>query len=110
MATATARMRAKLGESLASIQELAVPSEPVTTTSLEAFQSYALGRREQGRGLSLDAIPFYRRATDLDPNFATAYNLLGVMYYNAGEYARCFEYRKEALFRHLFSLSVSLPC
>lgn len=96
VATATTRMRAKLGESLASIQKLAVPSEQVTTTSLEAFQAYALGRRQQDQGLSLGAIPFYRRATDLDPNFATAYNLLGVMYCNAGEYARCFEYRKKA--------------
>jgi eukaryotic-like serine/threonine-protein kinase len=96
IATATSRMRAKLGESLASIQKLAVPSEPVTTTSLEAFQAYALGRRQQSLGLSLAAIPFYRRATDLDPNFAMAYNLLGVMYCNAREYARCIEYRKKA--------------
>jgi serine/threonine protein kinase/tetratricopeptide (TPR) repeat protein len=96
VATATARMRAKLGESLASIQKLAGPSEQVTTMSLDAFQAYALGRRQQDLGLSLEAIPFYRRATDLDPNFATAYNLLGVMYCNAGEYALCFEYRKKA--------------
>jgi hypothetical protein len=54
---------------------------PYTTTSLEAFQAYALGRRQQNLGLR-GAIPFYRRATDLDPNFATAYNLLGVMYCN----------------------------
>lgn len=96
VATATTRMRAKLGESLASIQKLAVPSGQVTTTSLEAFQAYALGRRQQDLGLSLEALPFYRRATDLDPNFATAYNLLGIMYCNAGEYAPCFEYRKKA--------------
>ncbi len=96
VATATNRMRSKLGESLVSIQKLAVPSKQVTTASLEAFQAYALGRKQQEMGLSLEAIPFYRRATELDPNFATAYNSLGVMYCNAGEYAPCFEFRNKA--------------
>ncbi len=97
LAAATTRIRARLGESLASIQKLAVPSDDVTTTSLEAFQAYALGRKQQDLGLHLEALPFYRRATELDPNFASAYNLLGVMYCNAGESAVCFEYRKKAL-------------
>jgi len=88
VATAVTRMRAKLGESLASIQKLTAPSEQVTTTSLEAFQAYALGAAQSNLGLWLEAIPFYQRATELDPNFATAYRRLGIMYSNVGEARR----------------------
>jgi Flp pilus assembly protein TadD len=96
VSTAATRMRAKLGESLASIEKLAVPSEHVTTTSLEAFQAYALAR-EQGRsGLSLASIPFFQRATELDPNFAIAYVSMGIMYANVGERGRSAEYLKKA--------------
>jgi tetratricopeptide (TPR) repeat protein len=96
VATASTKMRAKLGESLASIEKLAVPSEEVTTTSLEAFQAYALGR-EQGRsGLWLASIPFFQRATELDPNFAAAYGSMGIMYANVGERGRGAEYEKKA--------------
>jgi eukaryotic-like serine/threonine-protein kinase len=95
VATAATRMRAKLGESLALIEKLAAPSQQVTTTSLEAFQAYARGRTQSYLGLWMDSIPFYQRATELDPNFAAAYLWLGAMYGNAGEYGRCVEnYRK----------------
>ncbi len=95
VATAAKGIRAKLGESLASIQKLDVPSEQLTTTSLEAFQTFALGGAQLRLGLSLAAIPFYQRATELDPNFASAYQYLGVMYCNAGETGRCAEYMKK---------------
>ena len=96
VATAAKGMRAKLGESLASIEKLDVPNQQVTTTSLDAFQAYALGRAQQSTGMTLAAIPFYQRATELDPNFASAHNSLGVMYGNAGETARGMECRKKA--------------
>jgi eukaryotic-like serine/threonine-protein kinase len=96
VAKAATKMRAKLGESLASIEKLAVPLQQVTTTSLEAFHAYALGQTQRYLGKSLDAIPFYRRATELDPNFATAYLWLGGMYSNAGENKRFIEYVKKA--------------
>jgi eukaryotic-like serine/threonine-protein kinase len=96
VATAATKMRAKLGESLSSIQKLAVPSEQVTTTSLDAFQAYALGRAQLNLGSSLTALPFFQRATELDPNFALAYRWLGNMYCNAGEHGRCAECLKKA--------------
>ena len=40
---AAAQMRARLGESLASIQKLNTPFGQATTPSLEAFRAYALG-------------------------------------------------------------------
>ncbi len=96
VATAATRMRARLGEPLASIQKLAVPPEQVTTTSLEAFQAFALGRAQQSLGMYLAAIPFYQHAVELDPNFAMAYNRMAAMYESAGDLARGNEYRKKA--------------
>jgi eukaryotic-like serine/threonine-protein kinase len=70
--------------------------EEATTSSLEALQSYAAGRTELGLGRSLSAIRFFQRATELDPNFASAYYRMGVAYEVAGDMARSAEYAKKA--------------
>src|SRR5438874_2128962 len=70
---AASRLRGKLGESLASIKQLDAPVEEATTSSLEALQAFSLGEAERTRGSELTAIPFYKHAIDLDPNFAVAY-------------------------------------
>ena len=77
-------MRARLGESLASVQKFDVPVE-ATTPSLEALKAYSMGimtSRSQG---DAEAIPFLKRALELDPNFAIAYTALGVAYSNLGQ-------------------------
>jgi serine/threonine protein kinase/predicted Zn-dependent protease len=84
LSTAASALRAKLGESLASVQKFEVPIE-ATTPSLEALKALSLGTitmREKG---DAEAIPFLRRAVELDPNFATAYGVLGVSYSNLGQ-------------------------
>jgi tetratricopeptide (TPR) repeat protein len=81
---AAASLRAKLGESLASIQKFDVPVE-ATTASLEALKAFSMGIttfRTKGDAAS---IPFYKRALELDPNFAAAYGALGVAYLNLGQ-------------------------
>ncbi len=97
VATAATRMRATLGESLASIQKLNVPSQQVTTTSLEAFQAYALGRAQIRPGLYLAAIPFFQRATNWIRTSPRPMSSLGIMYGNVGEIARCVEYLRRGL-------------
>ena len=77
---ATTRLREKLGESLASIERFSAPIEQATTPSLEAFKAYDLGRRKHFAGQYFEAIPLYRRAVELDPNFAIAYAGLGITY------------------------------
>ena len=77
-------LREKLGESLSSIQKFDAKLE-VTTSSLEALKEYALGRSEQDRGRSFEAIEFYKRATETDPNFAVAWLGLGLQYSNTGQ-------------------------
>jgi len=79
-------MRAKLGESLGTVQKLDTPVEQATTPSLEALQAYSLGRKTQaGKGDDAAAVPMYQRAIRLDPNFAMAYASLGTSYNNLGE-------------------------
>ncbi len=89
-------MRAKLGESLGSIQKLNRPLEQATTPSLEALQSYSAGMAEMGQGQFLAAVPFFERAIALDPKFAMAYQYLGVAFNNAGDIERSREYAQKA--------------
>jgi eukaryotic-like serine/threonine-protein kinase len=69
-------IRNKLGESINSIQKFDTPLEQATTPSLEALQAYSLGRGIMNKGES-DPIPHFRRAIELDQNFAIAYATLG---------------------------------
>ena len=83
---AAAKLRSKLGESLSSVQEFDTPIEQATTPSLEALQSFSLGMKARAKqGDLASAVPLFRRAIGLDPNFATAYAFLGVTYRNLGE-------------------------
>jgi len=78
-------MRAKLGESLSSIQKFDAPIQEATTPSLEALKAYSLGMKTwEGEG-DFEAIPFFRHVIELDNNFALAYSVLGVTYTNLGQ-------------------------
>jgi eukaryotic-like serine/threonine-protein kinase len=86
LGTAVAHLRSKLGESLASVQKFDKPLAEATTSSLEALKSYSLGQEKRNRaGDDPGSIPFYQRAIELDPNFASAYAALATIYRNAGE-------------------------
>jgi eukaryotic-like serine/threonine-protein kinase len=90
-------VRSKLGESLASVQKYDAPPEDVTTTSLEALQSYSLGYRTMiAKNDYPAAIPFFQQAISLDPSFAMAYARLGINYYNLDEPARAEENLQKA--------------
>ena len=96
LGTAATAMRAKLGESLNSIQKLNRPLEQATTPSLEALQNYTAGYSEMGQGQFLAAVPLFERAIALDPNFAMAYHFLGAAFQNAGDIERSREYTQKA--------------
>ncbi len=70
---ATSKLRAKLGESIRSVRKYDTPLEQATTSSLEALQEYSLGWQQHVRGKYAEAIPYYQRAIELDPNFALAH-------------------------------------
>jgi serine/threonine protein kinase len=94
---AAIKLRAKLGESLASVQKYDALPENVTTPSLDALQAYALGM--QAYDVTNDyaaAIPLFQRAVALDPNFAMAYLRLGQSYQPISEQGRCAENTRKA--------------
>ena len=85
MGTAVSAFREKLGESLASIQRYDAKIEEATTPSLEALKAYSQGLRTRRTTGDFDSVPFFRRAIDLDPEFALAYARLGTVYANLGQ-------------------------
>jgi eukaryotic-like serine/threonine-protein kinase len=76
---AASHLRRKLGESLSSIQRFNIPLEQATTSSLAAFQQFALGYELHQRENLVKARPFYQRAVELDHNFALAYARLAAI-------------------------------
>ena len=92
---AAASLRTKLGESLASVQKFDVPVE-ATTPSLEALKAYSMGITTGRTKGDAEAIPFMKRAIELDPNFAMAYVGLAVEYANLGRASLAAENAKKA--------------
>ena len=77
-------LRRKLGESLVTIQKFGRPIQEVTTSSLEAFKAAAMATEEYNREGPSAALPFFRRAVELDPDFAMAHAWLGQQYATLG--------------------------
>jgi eukaryotic-like serine/threonine-protein kinase len=77
--------RSRAGESLATVKEHDKPLEEATTPSLEALRAFSTALKVQAASGSASAIPFLKRAIDLDPNFALAYAYLGRLYGDIGE-------------------------
>ena len=93
--SATNAMRARLGESLASVQKFDVPVE-ATTPSLEALKAYSMGITTGRTKGDAEAILFMKRAIELDPNFAMAYVGLAVQYANLGRASLAADNAKKA--------------
>jgi serine/threonine protein kinase/Tfp pilus assembly protein PilF len=93
---AASKLRNQLGESLSSVQKFDVPLDEATTNSLEALKAYTLARKTMRERGDVEAIPFFERAVELDPNFALAYGFLGVRYSNLNRPNLAAEYFKKA--------------
>jgi len=93
---AAAKLRGKLGESLATIQKFDVPLEQATTSSLEALQAYSQGVKIRDQKGQAATLPYYLRAIQLDPSFATAYRSVGNFYSNFAQPERGSEYLTKA--------------
>jgi eukaryotic-like serine/threonine-protein kinase len=94
---AASDMRRRLGESLTTVRRFDTPLERATTPSLEALKAFSSGYRTLfGPDGSPAAIPFFRHATELDPNFALAYAMLGRMFIDVGESGQAMEATRKA--------------
>jgi len=78
------RFRTMAGESPAMVEKHATLPE-ATTRSIEALKAYSIGVRTAVSSGHATAIPFFRRAVEIDPEFAMAHALLGLSYSSDGE-------------------------
>ncbi len=88
------QLREKLGESLASVQKFDKPLDQATTSSLEALKAYTDAvKPEIGQA---GALPYLKRAVELDPTFARAYASLGTAYVALNQASLAIENYKKA--------------
>ncbi|PYT82915.1 MAG: hypothetical protein DMG40_04645 [Acidobacteria bacterium] len=84
---AAAKLRSELGETADSLRTFNVPLERASSSSVDALQSFAEGRRLTHESGSLEAVPALKKAIELDPRFALARSNLAVSYYNLNQNA-----------------------
>jgi tetratricopeptide (TPR) repeat protein len=82
---AASRLRKQLGESLSSLEKYDAPLDLATTSSLEALQAYRAGQVQFRSGKTRESIPYFERAVELDPQFCSAYAMLGHAYFSVGD-------------------------
>jgi eukaryotic-like serine/threonine-protein kinase len=91
LSRASSSLRTRLGESLPSVQKFDIPIE-ATTSSLEALKNYSMGINTQREKGDVPAIPLFKRAIELDPNFPMAYAALANSYGNLNQRSLALEY------------------
>ena len=84
-------VRTRLGESRATVEKHSIPLADATTPSLEALKAYSTGMKANTSSRNSAGMPFFRRAIEIDPQFAMAYANLGLAYSTAGESVRSAE-------------------
>jgi serine/threonine protein kinase/tetratricopeptide (TPR) repeat protein len=82
---AASGLRAELGESLATVQKFDAPLEQATTFSLDALNAYDLALSTWDKKGDRDSLPVFKKAIELDPNFAMAYGALATINHNLGD-------------------------
>jgi eukaryotic-like serine/threonine-protein kinase len=93
---AGSQLRRRLGESLRSLEKYDAPLDFATTSSLEALQAYRTGLMQFRYGRTREAIPFFERAVELDPQFCSAYGMLANLYGTLGDGQAARENRAKA--------------
>ena len=67
------------------MQKFDVPLEQATTSSLDALNAYDLALSTWDKKGDRDSLPIFRKAIELDPNFAMAYGALATINHNLGD-------------------------
>ncbi len=79
------KFRSRAGESLATVEKHATPLAEATTRSLEALKIYSAAWKVHSSSGAMSALPLFRRATEIDPEFAMAHASLGRIYADLDE-------------------------
>ena len=77
--------RTQVGESLSAVAKHDTPLADATTPSLEALKAYSAALRLHASRGATAALPLFRRATEIDANFAMAHAWLGRTYADLDE-------------------------
>ena len=108
---AATKLRRQLGESLTTVQKFDVPLIEATTPSLEALRELSLGQKAWNTKGESEALPYMKRAVELDPKFASAYSNLGTVYDNlqqhglaADNFSKAYELRERVSERERFHI------
>jgi DNA-binding winged helix-turn-helix (wHTH) protein/tetratricopeptide (TPR) repeat protein len=96
LSEAASKLRAELGESLATVEKYDIPLAQATTASLDALKAFSLAGKAMKGNDPAAALPYSQRAIELDPNFAMAYSQMGGTYYTLDETSRAKEYFAKA--------------
>jgi serine/threonine protein kinase/tetratricopeptide (TPR) repeat protein len=92
-------IRRQLREPTGSIERFNIPIGEATTGSLEALKAFVSAFSAWNTNGGAAAIPFFKRAIELDPNFAMAYAHMGTVYGNLGEDKLASDFLKKAFDR-----------
>jgi eukaryotic-like serine/threonine-protein kinase len=79
------KFRTQVGESVTTVAKYDTPLAEATTSSLDALKALSLGLNKSSAGANTEALPFFSRAVELDPNFAYAYATMSGVYFNQRE-------------------------
>jgi len=79
------KFRTRVGESLTTVEKYDTPLAEATTTSLEALRAYTAGMKVLYSTGSAAAVPFFKHAVEIDPEFAMGHAMLGRVYGSIGE-------------------------
>ena len=79
------KFRTRVGESLSTIRQHDTPLAEATTPSLEALEAYTEALKVHFSSGATAALPLFKRAVEIDPQFAMAHAYLGRMYANLDE-------------------------
>jgi len=88
--------RARVGESAATLAEHAVPLEEATTPSLDALKAFSTGTRLNFANGTVAAAAQFKRALEMDPDFALAEARLALCYSALGEHRLAMEGTRRA--------------
>jgi eukaryotic-like serine/threonine-protein kinase len=96
LAQGATQLREKLGESLSSLQKLNQPLDQTRTAKLEALKDATKARELAIQGRFVEAIPFFKRAVESDPQYAHALMGLAAMYNATGQPESAGKYAEQA--------------
>ncbi|HEX7796729.1 MAG TPA: protein kinase [Vicinamibacterales bacterium] len=97
------QFRRRVGESLATVQKHSIPLEEATTSSLDALKAFSAAWKVNSTAGTVASLPLFKRAAEIDPQFAMAFANMGLAYSTVGEGAlsaqsttRAYELRSRA--------------